>query len=167
MAGAAPGAAEAAAAVSAAAAEAGSAVGGPVGAGSPKLTRRGRQAVSDAVAVAEASTGLQICVYLGRAGVDARARAEELFTSAGLAVRPAVLILVAPREHRVEVVTAATARERVTDDDAALAVGAMTGRFASGDLAGGIVAGVQRLAEAAGPGERRPDDQDLPDLLDG
>ncbi|HVL92923.1 MAG TPA: TPM domain-containing protein [Acidimicrobiales bacterium] len=138
-----------------------------MGAGSPKLTRRGREEVGRVVAEAESATGLQICVFLGRAGTDSRARAEELFVSAGLVTRPAVLVLVAPREHRVEVVTAPAARTRIPDEAAAAAVEAMTQRFAAGDLAGGIVAGVRRLAEAAGPGEAEPGAGDLPDLLDG
>lgn len=120
-----------------------------------------------AVAAAEAFTGLQVCVYLGRAGTDSRARAEELFVSSGMTARPAVLILVAPREHRVEVVTAPTARERIPDDDAAAAVDAMTTRFASGDLAAGIVAGVRHLTDTAGPGTPDAAAGDLPDLLDG
>lgn len=137
------------------------------GSRSPKLTRAGRQAVAAAVAAAEGFTGLQICVYLGRAGSDSRARAEELFVSSGLTARPGVMVLVAPREHRVEVVTAPAVRERIPDDAAAAAVDAMTTRFAAGDLAAGIVAGVRHLAAAAGPGAPDADAGDLPDLLDG
>lgn len=123
--------------------------------------------MAEAVAAAEALTGLQVCVYLGRAGTDSRVRAEELFTSSGLAGRPAVLILVAPREHRVEVVTAPSARERIADAAAATAVEAMAAHFATRDLAGGIVAGVRSLADAAGPGTPEAGAENLPDLLDG
>lgn len=114
---------------------------------------------------AEKQTGLQICVYLGPTSEDARAHAEQLFVDAGLHTRPAVLILVAPEARRVEVVTSREVRERVTDEAAHEAVDRMTTRFADGDLVGGLMAGVEHIAAAAGPGEETG--EDLPDLLQG
>ncbi|MDP9389559.1 MAG: DUF5130 domain-containing protein [Actinomycetota bacterium] len=131
------------------------------------LGARQRLAVKRAVAEAEEATGLQLCVYVGPAEGDSRARAEELFVAAGLDTRPAVLVLVAPSEHRVEVVTAPSVRSRLDDATCAAAVERMTGRFAAGDLAGGLVAGVRFLADAAGRGTGPPDAVELPDLLDG
>jgi uncharacterized membrane protein YgcG len=121
--------------------------------------------VGRAVHAAEERTGLQICVYLGRAGENAREHAEQLFVEAGLHTRPAVLVLVAPENRRVEVVTAPEARERVPDEAAQQAVDRMTTRFAEGDLVGGIIAGVEHIADAAGPGP--PSDEEVPDILHG
>lgn len=118
-----------------------------------------------AVAAAEKQTGLQICVYLGPAGQDARAHAEGLFVEAGLHTRPAVLVLVAPEVRRVEVVTAPEARERVSDEAAQEVVDRMTTRFADGDLVGGLIAGIEHIAAAAGPGEGSG--EELPNLLHG
>jgi len=128
-------------------------------------TVRQERQVEQAVHAAELRTGLQICVYLGPSDEDARAHAESLFVERGLHTRPAVLILVAPEVRRVEVVTAAAARERVSDTAAQEVVDRMTARFADGDLVGGLIAGVEHLANAAGPGE--PSDEELPDLLHG
>ena len=58
------------------------------------LSVRQQHRVERAVHDAEARTGLQLCVYLGPAGEDARAHAERLFVDAGLHTRPAVLVLV-------------------------------------------------------------------------
>jgi uncharacterized membrane protein YgcG len=117
------------------------------------------------VEAAEKRSGLQICVYLGPTHEDARAHAERMFTEAGLHTRPAVLVLVAPEVRRVEIVTAPESRERVTDDAAREAVELMTKRFTEGDLAGGLIAGVEHIAAAAGPGNESG--EELPDLLQG
>jgi uncharacterized membrane protein YgcG len=132
----------------------------------PRISRRDRKAIERAVDEAENTTGLQLCVYLGPAEGDSRAAAENLFVRAGLHERPAVLVLVAPAERRVEVVTSPEARQRIPDDAAAKAVETMTSRFAAGELAGGIVGGVQQLAQLAGPGTAPVDQQELPDVLD-
>jgi uncharacterized membrane protein YgcG len=129
------------------------------------LSARQERQVQRAVQEAEQRTGLQLSVYLGPAGEDARAHAEHLFVEAGLDRRPGVLLLVAPALRRVEIVTAPEARARVTDDASQAAVDAMTERFAAGDLRGGLIAGVGRIAEAAGPGASTGDE--LPDLLEG
>ena len=133
------------------------------------LSIRKRRRVERAVDQAEDFTGLQICVYLGsiEGDTDPRARAEDLFVQTGLAARPAVLLLVAPPQHKVEVVTAPAVRDRIPDDAAAEAVAAMVERFKDGDLAGGLVAGIEQLAATAGPGETPADDVELPDVLGG
>lgn len=118
-----------------------------------------------AVHEAEQSTGLQICVYLGPGGEDPRAHAERMFVDRGLHTRPAVLVLVAPDARQVEVVTAREARDRVSDADAQGVVELMAQRFAAGDLVGGLLAGVAKIAEAAGPGQASG--EGLPDLLQG
>lgn len=129
------------------------------------LSVRQEKRVGRAVHGAELRTGLQICLYLGPVGEDARRHAEQLFVDAGLHTRPAVLVLVAPEARRVEVVTASEARERVPDEAAQEAVDRMTKRFADGDLVGGLIAGVEHIADAAGPGP--PSDEEVPDILHG
>jgi uncharacterized membrane protein len=117
---------------------------------------------------AEWLTGLQFCVYLGPADdADPRAHAEAMFVEAGLHSRPAVMIMVAPAQRRVEVVTAPSVRDRVDDAACEVAVGEMTDHFARGDLAGGLVAGIARLAEAAGAAQPSPGAEQLPDVIEG
>ena len=96
---------------------------------------------------------------------DPRAHAERMFIEAGLHTRPAVLVLVAPQARRVEIVTAPEARERVSDEAAHEAVELMTKRFADGHLVSGLIAGVEHIAAAAGPGQESG--EELPDLLQG
>lgn len=130
-------------------------------------TRRQRKRIDDAVRRAEAHTGLQVCVVLGAPeGRDPREHAESVFVEAGLVERPAVLLLVAPKQHRVEVLTAPDARRRVSDDDAAGAVATMTARFRQGDLTGGLVAGLDHLAACAGPGVAPEGGADLRNIVD-
>lgn len=131
------------------------------------LSKAEHRRVGEAVDTAEETTGLQFCVVLGPAEGDAHAHAEALFVQAGLHLRPAVLVLVAPDQRRVEVVTSPAVRERVSDAACAEAVADMTQRFATGDIAGGIVAGVDRLAAVAGPGVSGADEDELPDVLGG
>jgi len=128
-------------------------------------TVRQERLVARAVDNAEKQTGLQICVYLGPAEEDARAHAERLFVERGLHTRPAVLVLVAPELRRVEVVTAPEVRQRVTDEAAQEAVDRMTTHFTDRDLVGGLIAGVEHIALAAGPGGESG--EELPDVLDG
>lgn len=137
-----------------------------VGKGKP-LSKRDHRRVAEAVDAAEEATGLQFCVVLGPAEGDAHAHAEALFLQAGLHLRPAVLVLVAPDQRRVEVLTAPAVRERVPDAACADAVADMTKRFSSDDFAGGIVAGVERLAAVAGPGVPGRPDSELPDIMGG
>ena len=135
--------------------------------GPAALGKRQRKLVAQAVDEAEEVTGLQICVYLGSVEADPRAHAEGMFTAAGLHTKPAVLLLVAPAQRRVEIVTSPDITERLSDEACARCIEAMTPRFAAGDLAGGLVAGVRRLSEEAGPGSAAEGAEELPDVLDG
>ncbi len=131
-------------------------------------TRRQRGRIEAAVRSAEAMTGLQICVYLGSAAeADPRAGAEHLFVQGGLVDRPALLVLVDPTHHNVEVVTGPQVTGRVDDEAAAEAIERMVECFARGDLTGGVIAGVAHLAERAGPATATPGGTDLPDVLGG
>jgi uncharacterized membrane protein YgcG len=130
--------------------------------------RRGRKVIDDAVHRFEAATGLQLTVVLGDAGDrDPHELAEALFVDAGLVERPAVLVLVAARQHRVEVLTAPDVRVRISDEDAASAVAAMTAEFRRRDLVGGLTRGIEQLAAAAGPGQESGGGTDLPNIVGG
>lgn len=128
------------------------------------LTGRQRARIARAVRAAEEWTGLQFCVYLGPADDDARAEAHALMAELGLAEKPAVLLLVAPANRRLEIVTSPAAAERINDHETQLAAIAMSASFGVGDIAGGVSEGVRLLAQAAGRGDRSG--RDLPDLLD-
>ncbi len=130
-----------------------------------RLSKADRETINDAVADAESKTGLQFCVYLGPASDDTRAQAEALFVEAGLDARPAVLLLVAPEKHRVEIVTAPDARERLTDEECAAALREMTPYFKRNDFVGGMVVGLRELAERTGPGTGPGDAPDLPNVI--
>jgi uncharacterized membrane protein YgcG len=131
-----------------------------------RLSKADRLKVDEAVRAAETKTGLQFCVYIGPAGDNSRALAEQAFVNAGLHERPAVLVLVAPDVHRVEVVTAPDARERLTDDECVASIAEMTPYFARNDFVGGLVVGIGELAERTGPGTALPGAPDLPNVLD-
>ena len=124
-----------------------------------------RRRVQKAVREAERYTGLEITVYLGDAGEDARAHAEQLFVASGSHARPALLVLVAPAARRVEIVTAPAVRTRVTDEACAHVVHRMVEYFRDGRIDRGIVAGLDELKTAAGPGVAPPDGEKLPDVI--
>lgn len=134
-------------------------------AGEKGVSRRQRRRIERAVQEAERTTGLQFCVYLGHTGEDSRAHAETLFTEAGLHTRPAILVLVAPPQRRVEIVTAPAVRQWADDDACARVIDEMTTRFAAGDLTGGVVAGIDSLARIVGPARAAPGGEELPDVL--
>jgi uncharacterized membrane protein len=117
------------------------------------------------VRAAEQATGLQMAVYLGPVDGDARAAAEAQFVAGGLDQRPAVLVLVAPAAHRVEIVTAPGVRDRLPDDRCAEAVRVMVEHFRADRMADGLVAGIAELARAAGPGAPEPGAVELPDVI--
>jgi uncharacterized membrane protein len=130
-----------------------------------RITKRNRRAIDGAVRNAEASTGLQFCVYLGPASDDTRAHAESAFVEAGLHELPAVLLLVAPEQRTVEVVTAPSVRVRLPDDECHAAVQEMTQYFARNAFVEGLLVGINELAERAGPGVAPPGTTDLPNVL--
>ena len=123
--------------------------------------KRDRAAIDAAVARAEAHTGLQFCVYLGRVEGSERDFAASMLLDRGVDI----LVLVAPKQRSVEVVVAPEARERVSDDHARAAVDLMVSDFASGRLASGLITGLRELAARAGPGTPPPGAVDLPDVV--
>ena len=135
-------------------------------AGEPKpMTRRQRRQLERAVDDAERRTGLDFCVYVGPGVGDAREDAERAFVEEGLAMRPAVLVAVAPDRRRVDVVTAPSVRERLPDPACRLAVAEMRPFFTEGRFVDGLIRGVTTLAAEAGPGRAEPGGPDTPDVF--
>lgn len=127
---------------------------------------RKNRRIRDAVHEAEALTGLQFCVYLGPAEEDARQLAERLFAGAEHdGQRPAVLVAVCPVQHRIEILTAEWAQERIPDDVCREALERMLPALREGRYDDGLVIGIRHLTAAAGGGERGLG-IDLPDLFD-
>jgi uncharacterized membrane protein YgcG len=127
-----------------------------VAAGSTGLTPREQERIEQVVLACRNDNGLDVSVLVGDLQTDVsafRAAAERAHAALGDRAAGAVLLVVAPGQRRVEVVTGPQARRRVPDRVAALAVLSMTGAFGGGDLAGGIVDGLRQMADAAG---RRP-----------
>ncbi len=113
-----------------------------------------QERIEHAVSQCRSENGLDVSVVVGDLSIsdlgDFRQAAETLHAALGERSHSAVLVVVAPGQRRVEVVTGPAARRRVPDRVAALAVLSMTSAFAGGDLAGGIVDALRQMADAAG-----------------
>ena len=116
-----------------------------------------QERIATAIDRIRADNGLDVSVVVGDLELDDlsqfRAGAERLHAALGDRSSTAVLVVVAPGQRRVEIVTGPGIRRRVPDRVTALAVLSMTTAFTGGDLAGGIVDGIRQIADAAG---RRP-----------
>jgi uncharacterized membrane protein YgcG len=125
-----------------------------VAAGSSGLSVSQQERIEHAVSVCRSQNGLDVSVLVGDLNLDGtgsfRFAAETLHAALGDRAHSAVLLVVAPGQRQVEVVTGPAARRRVPDRVAALAVLSMTTAFGGGDLAGGIIDGLRQLADAAG-----------------
>jgi hypothetical protein len=113
------------------------------------FTTRQLLRLDEALRLADKETGLTFSVYLGELEEPVRAHAERLHKQLDGADR-AVLIAVSPNQRLLEIVTGNEARKRITDRDAKLAALSMAASFAGGDLAGGVLAGLDQLASHAG-----------------
>lgn len=118
------------------------------------LPLRTQQRIMDAIDTCRRENGLDVSVLVGDLVLDElgafRAGAERLHAALGSRSATAVLLVVAPGQRRVEIVTGPGVRRRVPDRVCALAVLSMTTAFTGGDLAGGIVDGIRQIADAAG-----------------
>lgn len=118
------------------------------------LTPRQQERIEQAVEAARRENGLDISVLVGDLELEDvsqfRAACERLHAALGERSPSAVLLVVAPGQRRVEVVTGPAVRRRVPDRVSALAVLAMTSAFRGGDLPGGVVDAVRQVADAAG-----------------
>jgi hypothetical protein len=117
--------------------------------GAAPFTTRQLLRLDQALRVADGSTGLTFSVYVGDLDEPLRGHAEKLH---GQLADPArsVLIAVSPNQRALEIVTGPTARKRIPDRDVKLAALSMAAAFTGGDLAGGIVIGLDQLATRAG-----------------
>jgi hypothetical protein len=115
------------------------------------FTASQRHEIDRAIRDAETLCRLEFSVFVGRCEGEPRAFAERLHASL-VAPERSVLVLVDPSSRLLEVVTGAAAHRVLDDAEVKLAVLTMQTAFAEGDLVGGIVRGVQQLAEHA----RRP-----------
>jgi len=122
-----------------------------VPAGDPFTPDQHRQ-IEKARTRAGADSGLGFHVYVGPLGDDPRDEAQRLHARLPDAVF-GVLVAVDPRAHALEIVTGAQARLVLDDPSCGLAALTMQTAFAAGDLAGGIVRGVNQLGDHA----RQPD----------
>lgn len=136
---------------------AGSSVAGP----EAGLTPRQQERIEHAVSTCRQENGLDVSVLVGDLDLAEptgfRAGAERLHAALGqVRSTTAVLLVVAPGQRKVEVVTGPGVRRRVPDRVCALAVLSMTTAFSGGDLAGGIVDALRQFADAAGRREALP-----------
>ena len=113
-----------------------------------------QERIEHAVSLCRSENGLDVSVVVGDLGITDlsgfRQAAETIHAALGDRGNSAVLVVVAPGQRRVEIVTGPAARRRVPDRVAALAVLSMTSAFAGGDLAGGVIDGLRQMADAAG-----------------
>lgn len=122
--------------------------------GSGGLPTRSQERIEHDLQKIRDENGLDISVLVGDLDLDDvsqfRGGAERLHAALGPRSAEAVLLVVAPGQRRVEVVTGPDVRRRVPDRVCALAVLSMTTAFGGGDLGGGITEGLRQIADAAG-----------------
>ena len=106
--------------------------------------------ISRACTTASSESGLHYSVYVGPVEGEIRDHAERLHAALGALASRAVLILVAPGDRQLEIVTGKESSRRLSDRACALAALSMTTAFAGGDLTSGIVTGLRMLSEGAG-----------------
>jgi hypothetical protein len=113
------------------------------------FTTRQLLRLDEALRVADQQTGLTFSVYIGDLEEPTRDHAEQLHRQLEHAAK-AVLVAISPNQRVLEIVTGSDARKRISDRDAKLAALSMAASFAGGDLAGGVLAGLDQLASHAG-----------------
>ena len=123
-------------------------------AGSEGLPPRQQERIESDIETIRQENGLDVSVLVGDLDLTDithfRSGAERLHAALGRRGSHAVLLVVAPGQRRVEIVTGPAVRRRVPDRVCALAVLSMTSAFAGGDLVGGITEGLRQIADAAG-----------------
>ena len=120
------------------------------------LTPRQQERIEQVVESGRKENGLDVSVLVGDLELDDlsqfRAACERLHAALGQRSSSAVLLVVAPGQRHVEIVTGPEVRRRVPDRVAALAVLSMTSAFRGGDLTAGVVDAVRQIAASAGRG---------------
>lgn len=114
------------------------------------FTAEQEREIGRACTIASTETGVHHTVYVGPVEGDVRDHAERLHAALGTGAANAVLVLVAPGDRQLEIVTGKESSRRISDRACALAALSMTTAFSGGNLVGGIVTGVRMLAESAG-----------------
>ena len=107
--------------------------------------------IDEALRLADRGTGLVFSVYVGGLDEPIREHAERLHRQLADPDR-SVLIAVSPNQRQLEIITGRYARKRIPDTYAKLAALSMVASFGGGDLAGGIIQGLDQLASHAGKG---------------
>jgi uncharacterized membrane protein YgcG len=118
------------------------------------LSPRAQARIQEVIETCRRENGLDVSVLVGDLALEDpshfREGAQRLHAALGSRSSTAVLLVVAPGQRKVEVVTGPGVRRRVPDRVCALAVLSMTTAFAGGDLSGGVVDGIRQIASAAG-----------------
>lgn len=124
------------------------------------LPVRSQHRIQDAIETCRRENGLDVSVLVGDLELEDptqfRAGAERLHAALGSRSSTAVLLVVAPGQRKVEIVTGPGIRRRVPDRVCALAVLSMTTAFGGGDLTGGIVDAIRQIAGSAGRRDALP-----------
>lgn len=107
--------------------------------------------IDEALRLADKGTGLVFSVFVGGLDEPIRDHAQRLHRQLADPAK-SVLIAVSPNQRQLEIVTGRHARKRILDTYAKLAALSMVGAFSGGDLAGGIINGLDQLASHAGKG---------------
>ncbi len=107
-----------------------------------------RASIDRAIRDAETVCRYEFSVFVGPVEGDPRAFAERLHGTL-LAPARSVLVMVDPQARALEVVTGADVRRELEDHEVQLAIIDMQSMFTHGDLCGGIVRGIHRLADHA------------------
>ncbi|MFU8852800.1 DUF5130 family protein [Micromonospora sp. SL1-18] len=107
--------------------------------------------IDEALRLADRGTGLVFSVYVGGLDEPIREHAERLHRQLAEPDK-SVLIVVSPNQRQLEIITGRYARKRIPDTYAKLAALSMVASFGGGDLAGGIIQGLDQLATHAGKG---------------
>ena len=118
------------------------------------LTPRQQERLERDLTTIREQNGLDVSLLVGDLDLEDlsqfRGGCERLHAALGPRSDQAVLVVVAPGQRRVEVVTGPGVRRRVPDRVCALAVLSMTTAFSGGDLGGGIAEGLRQIADSAG-----------------
>lgn len=109
-----------------------------------------RREIDRAVQEAERVSGRNFSVHVGPSGHDSRRTARELHAELPLPAN-SILLHVDPVARTLEIVTGASVQRSLSNRQVALAAITMQSAFASGDLARGLRAGLQQLAQLATP----------------
>jgi hypothetical protein len=113
------------------------------------FTTRQLLRLDEALRVADRTTGLTFSVYVGDLEEPTRAHAEKLHSQLRDPDK-SVMVAVSPNQRLLEIVTGADARKRILDREAKLAALSMVAAFGGGDLAGGVISGLDQRATHAG-----------------